>query len=217
MVPMRDGKKGKHVSFLPPVELSKIQPPHTPPVTVHKPSQQPSDFFGFTRYRLHNKTEQTALNDKAKRAATAGYSHMTEDLRKQGASLLAFARQVGIAGNMAYAEFLVKENPQAIKLVDELTIGFYVGDHIKHFLYFCEKYKASFFAVIENARRNPYLRSTSPQLEVLKSRLKAAKEEEQDHLTKPRFDWSWRRKSDSVRSDSDASFTLSSDSFTLSP
>ena len=127
-------EKEKHAHFLPAIQSIHPQSAEPP-----KKQQVAQSIFGQTRYLMRTEQEQSQLNQKAKEAALKGYYYTVEEYRKNGASLYAFARELGISNSLDYAEFLVKENPQAKNLVDELTLGFYVGNHIKSFRYFCKR------------------------------------------------------------------------------
>ena len=194
-------EKEKHAHFLPAVQSN-----HSQLAEPSKKQQVAQSIFGQTRHLLRTEKEQSQLNQKAKEAALKGYGYTVEEHRKNGASLYAFARELGISNSLEYAEFLVKENPQAKNLVDELTLGFYVGNHIRSFRYFCEKYKASFNLLLEREAQNRYKRKTGVIYDVLLARLEnaCALEFQRKHGKK-------------AVTPLDFDFSSSEESFTLSP
>lgn len=75
-------------------------------------------------------TELEALNEKARNAAYCGDCKQAEFYRRQGASLAAIGRAVGLSKNWRYAEFLLRQHPENDALLNELSIGFSMqGDH----------------------------------------------------------------------------------------
>ncbi|MDP1574283.1 MAG: hypothetical protein Q8L78_05050 [Coxiellaceae bacterium] len=193
----------KTVHFLPVIEPL----PHRNMVIPQPPKkhEKPPGFFGLSRYHLRSKAEQEVLNHKAEIAALNGHRYEAERYRRKGASLYAFAREVGISGDVAYAEFLVQSNPQEKNLVDELALGFYAGFHLEQYHFFCRKYQSSFLLLAEQGLENKFLRKKSAICDVLKVRLESAR----SSLFRKLYDDKKNLKKNLVSS-SEESFTLSS-------
>jgi len=114
------------------------------------------------------------LNQKAAYAAQKGFFYLLEEYRKRGANIIAFARGVGIAGNVRYAELLVNQNPQlGVDLVDELTLGFYAGGHTKMAADFSEKYRSRFFLNLQK-HQHRFLRREGSADVLLRARFQQA-------------------------------------------